>query len=151
MKGDEIMGQVNTSTPAKTYTLSDFIALKSSDELTYRHFAILEKYNNIEFLDHNLISDYLYELDELTMYVPLNDEQYKKYKYRPDLLAYDVYGSTQLDFIVMYMNGVIDPKEFDFTTVKLVYNSQLKEFLSEIETSESEYLSQTRADNNISD
>lgn len=145
------MGMLNIDTPALTYTLSDFIKLKSTDESTYRNFAIIEKIKGIEFIDHNLVSDYFDEMNQLAVNVTLSDEEYKKYRYNPDLLAYDVYGSTQLDFMILYLNGVIDPKEFDFKTIKLLYNSQLTEFLSEIKQSESGYIAQNRAENNINE
>ena len=140
-----------TRTPATTYTLDSFIQMKVADDMTYYNFSILEVNGNIQHLDRNIVEDYIPELTDMSVEIELTDDEYRKYKYAPDLLAYDVYGSVQLDFILLLVNDMIDPKEFDFTTVKLVYNSQLKEFLSEIETSESEYLSQTRADNNISD
>lgn len=135
--------------PALTYTIDDFIAMRYSDEITYRNFSILEKVNGIELLDHNLIEDYLEELISLCKEVPLTFEQYNKYKYAPDLLAYDVYGSTQLDFVILFANGMIDPKEFNLKKIKLPYASVLKQFLSAIYNAESNYIDQNRSDNKL--
>ena len=144
------MAEINYSDPALTYTLHDFVRVGMSDEMTYRNFSILEKIDNIEHLDHNLIEDYQEELESICINADLTDDQYKKYKYCPDLLAYDVYGSTQLDFVILFANGMIDPKEFDLKTVKLPYASHLKSFLSTIYNSESGYIEQNRSDNKIS-
>ena len=99
-------------TPDKTYTLDQFIDMKSVDTITYHNFSILQLIDGVEHLDHNIIEDYLPELKAVSINVPLDDEQYKKYKYAPDLLAYDLYGSVQLDFIILLLNDCFDPKEF---------------------------------------
>ena len=138
------------SNPALTYTLDDFIALQLSDEITYFNFSIVEKQDYIIFTDHNLIDEYLDELIALCKNVKLSDDEYKRYRYSPDLLAYDVYGSTQLDFIIMAANDMVNPQEFTLKTVKLPYNSYLKTFLSEIITANSGYLEQNRIDNGLS-
>lgn len=139
----------NVTDPALTYTLDDFISMKVTDEVTFHNFSIVEVVDSIELLDHNVIEDYFTELNSLCATVPLTDEQYKKYKYAPDLLAYDVYGSTQLDFLVLYVNDMIDFKEFDRKTIQLPYASALKAFLSEVYNTESGYIQQNRADNGL--
>ena len=132
-----------------TYTLDDFIKMQYSDDMTYRNFSILEVVDGKEFLDHNLIDDYLEILEQLCISVPLDNKQYKKYKYAPDLLAYDVYGTVQLDFVILKINGLIDPNDFDMKTVKLPYRSQLKAFLSAVYNKESGYIQQNRYDNGL--
>ena len=135
--------------PAKTYTLDDFVQMKFSDDMTYYNFSILEVVNGVEHLDHNLLEDYLPELIATCVDVTLDEDQYKAYKYAPDLLAYDLYGSVQLDFVIMMVNDTIDPKEFNRRTIKLPYASILNEFLQEIYGKEKEYIKSNRANNNI--
>lgn len=138
-----------TNDPATTYTLDEFISMRYSDDMTFRNFSILEVIDDVEYLDHNVLDDYLEELESICIDCPLDDDQYKKYKYAPDLLAYDVYGSTQLDFVVLAVNGMIDPKEFTLKTIKLPYKSALKSFLSAVYNSESGYIEQNRSDNGL--
>ena len=135
--------------PALTYTLEDFINFGVNDEMTYRNFSILEVIDGKEFVDRNIIQDYLGELESICQRVELTDEQYKEYKYAPDLLAYRVYGSTQLDFIVMYVNGIIDPAEFNMRILKLPYASHLKTFLNLVYNAEQVYIQRNRADNGL--
>ena len=130
--------------PATTTTLEDFIEMRSIDEMTYYNFSILEVINGVEHLNHILIEDYLEELKSACITVDLTLDQYKKYKYFPDLLSYDVYGSVQLDFIIMLLNDCIDPKEFDKKTVILPYASVLASFLNTVYSKEQLYIEENR-------
>lgn len=140
---------LSSSNPAYTFSLDDFIALRLTDDSTYFNFSIVEKQGNIIFTDHSLIDDYLSELTALCYPVQLTDEELKKYRYSPDLLAYDIYGSTQLDFIILKANDMIDPKEFNIKTIKLPYNSYLKSLLSDIVSANKGYIEQNRIDNGM--
>jgi len=138
-----------TNDPAMTYTLSDFINLGTQDETTYRNFSILSYRMNTEFVDQNILDYYLKELKSVCMKITdFTPEEIIKYKYAPDLLAYDVYGSTQLDFIVLLCNGMIDPKEFDFKRKYLLLprSSILKEFLSQVYNSETDWMDLNRSE-----
>lgn len=140
----------NTSNnPALTYTLENFVSMKYNDDLTYRNFSILEMINNLEFVDHCLIDEYLTELSSICVNVELSYDEYNQFKYAPDLLAYSVYGTTQLDFVILLANDMIDPKEFNLRKIKLPYASALKTFLSNIYNANNGYIQQNRADNNL--
>lgn len=140
---------MNIQTPALTYTLEDFINMQGTDNFTYRNFSILEKINGIELLDHNLIEDYRAQINDICATCELDIDQYKKYRYFPDLLAYDIYGSTQLDFIILFCNDMIDPKDFDLKVVKLPYGNKLRDALSEIYNAEQYYLANNKFFNQI--
>lgn len=134
--------------PAKTYTLQDFIDVGKQDELTYRNFSILRYNMQTEFAEQNILDYYLRELKNLCVKVnKITHEDIVKYKYNPDLLAYDIYGSTQLDFIILLCNGIIDPKEFDFKRnyLLLPQATVLNEFLSRVYNSESEWIDLNRS------
>jgi hypothetical protein len=135
--------------PAKTYTLTDFIGMKDVDETTYRNFSILEKINGIEFVDHNLLDEYKEYIYPLAVETELTDEEYKKYKYAPDLLAYDIYGSTQLDYFILFVNNMIDPKDFNKKKIKMIHTSVVRILLNEIMSANRGYIEQNRQDQNI--
>lgn len=139
----------NASEPSETFTLQDFINLKLMDEQTYYNLSIVEKINGVLFTDHSLIDDYLDELNQICVSVALTDDEVKKYRYSPDLLAYDVYGSVQLDFIILKANDMIDPKEFNIKTIRLPYKSALGSFVSEIISGNNGYIEQNRIDNKL--
>lgn len=135
--------------PALTYTLDDYINMQISDDMTYYNFSIIEVVNGVEHLDKNLIEIYIDELKSQCTYVTLSEEEYNKYKYNPDLLAYDVYGSIQLDFVILLLNDIYDPKEFTKRKLLLPHSSILSKFLSDVYSKESKYIEQNRIDNNI--
>lgn len=137
----------NVLNPATTYNIDDFIAMKNTDKLTYYNFSVLEKLKNIEFLNFNVIEEYLdiLPVEKIT----LEPEQMARYRYKPDLLAYDLYGSTQLDIVILLINDMVDPKDFDRTRIYLPYASALSEFLDRVYTANYTLLQQNRLDNNI--
>ena len=132
-----------------TYTLEDFIKMQVSDQLTFRNFSTVSVVNGVELTDKNLIEDFLPELTKNCIDVTLSSDEYIRYKYAPDLLAFDVYGSVQLDFIILYMNGIIDPKDFDFKIVKLVRSSVLKDFLNHVFGSQRYILENNKYENGV--
>ena len=132
--------------PALTYTLDQFIAMKNADDMTYNNFSIYGKIKEQNILESNLIDEYLDELSSLCSQVELSLEEYKKYKYAPDLLAYDIYGSVQLDFIILACNDMIDPKDFNLKRIKLPTVSRLREFLNEVYGANSNWITKNRYD-----
>lgn len=137
------------SDPSITYTLDQFIEMQVIDDLTYYNFSIIELIDGIEHLDHNLIEEYIDELENICTYAKMDQEQLNKYRYAPDLLAYDLYGSVQLDFIILLINDMVDPKEFDRSIVKLPYSSSLADFLGRVYNHEYQYLKINRTMNNL--
>lgn len=140
---------MSITNPALTYTLDDFISMKISDDMTYYNFSLLEVINGVEHLDTNLVEMYLPELESQCITVKLSDEELNKYRYFPDLLSYDLYGSVQLDFVILLLNDMYDPKEFNKYNIVLPHASTLSEFLNRVYSKEEGYLQQNRADNNI--
>jgi len=129
--------------PVYSYTLEDFVKLGDQDDLTYYNFSILRSADNITFADQSILDYYISEMRSSCKKVTdISKQEINKYKYRPDLLAYDIYGSTQLDFVVLICNGVIDPKEFDFKKKYLMLPTKqyLASLMSTIYSSESEWL-----------
>ena len=137
------------SNPALTYTLDDFISMQISDDMTYYNFSILEVIDGVEHLDSNLVEIYLEELKSQCISVQFSEEELKKYKYNADLLAYDLYGSVQLDFVILLLNDMYDPKEFTKKNVILPHSSKLAKFLNDVYSKEEGYIQQNRADYDI--
>ena len=135
--------------PALTYTLDDFVELQSVDNMTYYNFSILEIIDGVQHLDHNLVEDYLKELEATCVTLELSNEEMSRYRYNPDLLAYDIYGSVQLDFVILLLNDMIDPKDFDRKKLKLPYASSLSIFLNTLYSKEFNYINENRANNNL--
>ena len=126
-------------------SVQDFIALRSSDEITYYNYSILEYLNGFAMFLTNLLYDYQDELDEIAVTVSLTPIEKAKYRYKPYLFAYDVYGSTEAKFIIMMLNNIIDPKEFDFDKVKVIRYGDLITVLNRMQAVNEDYLNTNRS------
>lgn len=126
------MGLSNITDPNKTSTIEEFISFKDSDEVSYNNLSFRDRYDNISYPIKNIIDDYIYELMDLTKEVTLSDEEYLKYRYKPRLLANDIYENPELDFIILTINGICNMKEFDSRKIKLIKVDDLEEFLTSI-------------------
>lgn len=126
------MGISRATSPGKTSTISEFISFKNSDELSYNNLSFRDTYDSIIYPIKNIIDDYIDELMELTVSVTLNDVEYLKYKYKPKILAKDIYNNAELDFIILRINGICNMKEFDMRTMRLIKSDDLTDFLTSI-------------------
>ena len=126
-------------------SVQDFIALRSSDEITYYNYSILEYLNGFDMFLTNLLYDYQDELDEIAVTVSLTPIEKAKNRYKPYLFAYDVYGSSEAKFIIMMLNNIIDPKEFDFDKVKVIRYGDLITVLNRMQAVNEDYLNTNRS------
>lgn len=133
------MADLATQNPMYTHTLSEFILSGSNIQvISYPKLCFSEKHNNIVFTVKNILQDYLPELKEMCITVYLSDKEQRKYKYNPKRLAADVYGYTDLYYIILMLNGMIDVREFDeIATLKMLTKSDLNYALSTIYSAES--------------
>lgn len=148
--------RLTSVSPDKASSIEDFISAgEDSAIISYYNFSVLQvefskdKSIRIDFTIDNLINDYMDILLDNSIKVQLTPQEKIKYYYNPDLLAYDIYGSTELDFIIMQMNGIIDPKDFDMPVLKLVKKSVLINIMNRIYTAENKYLTTNRENNNL--
>ena len=126
------MATFSTLKSDQTITVQDFIAMRSSDEITYYNFSIVEYLNGYDMFITSLLYDYDEEFQDLVVYIKLTDVEKLKYRYKPYLFAYDLYGAREMSFIIMMLNGIIDPKEFDFDKVKVIRYEDLSTVLNRI-------------------
>lgn len=118
--------------PEKSYTVEQFITFKDDDTASYNNLSFRDKYDNIIYPIKNIIDDYTDELNELLVDVVMSESEFLKYKYRPKLLAFDIYGNAELDFLILAMNGICNMKEFDSKNIKLIKNKDLDSFITSI-------------------
>ena len=142
---------LTTNKVEETYTVEDFIELgKDIDDIQYYKFTILSKassdaVNPILYAEHNVIYDYEEEFKRLAETVEMTDSEFNKYKYKPKLLAYDLYGSTEFFFAILFINGMYSIKDFDKRNIKLIRKSVMSQLLTSIYNAEKNYLSANRS------
>ena len=125
----------------EAYSVSQFIALRDTDEVTYYNTSI----NNyipggIQFGIHNVLYDYEEEIQQSTVLLNLSDNEMTKYRFKPWLLSYDIYGSTELEFIIRMLNGYLQDYEFDFQKIKVLRPNVLSNIIGRIISINSQFL-----------
>lgn len=142
---------LSTNDVVKTYTVEDFIELgKDIDDIQYSKYAILSKPSNdienpIIYPENNVIYDYEEEFKKLALNVEMTDSEFIKYRYKPKLLSYDLYGATELYFTILFLNGTCNIKDFDRRNIKLIKKSVMIELLEAIYNAERSYISSNRS------
>ena len=135
----------STTKADATVSIQDFIALRNSDEITYYNYSILEYLNGYDMFITNLLYDYEDEINDLDVTIKLTNIERAKYRYKPYLLAYDIYGSTETKFILMMLNNIIDPKEFDFETIRALRPADLARLLNRINAVNDDFMSKMKS------
>lgn len=129
----------------ETITVQDFIAMRNSDEITYYNFSIVEYLNGYDMFITNVLYDYEEELRDLSVFIKLTDVERIKYKYKPYLFAYDLYGTREMAFIIMMLNGIIDPKEFDYNKIRVLRYNELTTIINRIGAINEDYINKNKS------
>ena len=122
--------------PEKTYTLQEFIKSKPVDNINLDTFSIFDKVNGTYMAIYNVLDNYYYELKKLSKLALMNEDEYEKYCMAPRILAYDLYGRTELFFILLFINDIFDVKDFNKKKIRIIEPDLLSDVLSEIYKSE---------------
>jgi len=128
-----------------TISVQDFIGMRSSDDITYYNYSILKYLNGFDMFVTNLLYDYEDEMADMAVTIKRTEKERVRYRYKPYLFAFDIYGSTEASFIIMMMNNIIDPKEFDFNRVKAIRYGDLITILNRMQAVNEEYLNENRS------
>lgn len=133
----------------KTYTVEQFISFRNNAYISYNNISFLDKYDNIKYPVKNVLDDYIDELMEITIDITMSDKEYNKYRYKPKLLARDIYENPELDFLILRINGICNMKEFDSKTIKLIKIDDLDNFISSIYNANKSDIDIYNSDSNI--
>lgn len=130
-------------------TIQDLINRKQTkgiiDYNTFSFSMTINKSITIPF-QNVITTTYAKELKTLAEEVTLTEEEYQKYKYKPKLLAYDIYNYTELFYIIDFLNNIYNIKDFNKRKLKLIPKRELFEFLSSVLQADSNYISEFNQD-----
>ena len=130
-----------------TSTLESFINYKNLDNnVYYKDLAIFEKSidGKSVLLSYNILNDYRKEIFDFVIPITLTNEEFQKYQYQPKKLAYDLYGSTEYYYMILFINSMTNIKEFNRRRINLMRAKDMSNILSAIYSSESEYIERTQ-------
>lgn len=123
----------------KTYKMDDLIHVGNSVDLTYAKTSLQDSITDIRYIVKNVMYDYIDELLDKSVIITLSDQEYRDYKYKPKLLSYKLYKTTDLSFAILIMNNLTSDKEFDLKKVRVVHPKDTTLFY-DILDSEKKYL-----------
>lgn len=96
-------------------------------------------------IEENIAARHTSFLDECKVKISMTEAQYRKYRCNAHRLAHDLYGYTELWFLILHANEMYS--EMEMTTKELyIYNpTELIKKLTEISIVEDDYLKKNRS------
>lgn len=116
---------------AKT-TITHIIEAYQYESVTEGSISFKEKINGeiiIKF--HNILSKYNDLMRKYIVEVELTDDEYQRYKCLPNLMSYDLYGTPELGYSILYINNMVSMCEFTKRKIK-VFSNSINDVLKEL-------------------
>ena len=95
-------------------------------------------------IEENIASRHTMFLDECKVKVTLTDAQYRKYRCNAHRLAHDLYGQTELWFLILHANEMYSEMEMTTKELYIYKPSMLIQKLTEISIVENDYIKKNR-------
>lgn len=124
-------------------TLDDLIRYSEVGNYTLPNISFIEQVDNLVVLDKLVYDDYRDRISQYIKQVKLTDEEYNNYKYRPEVLAYDLYGNQNLYHLLLFINNCSE-LEFDKYGVNIIPKEDLEEAIYKIISHEDDRLTNNR-------
>ena len=106
------------------------------NKFSYKTNLKLEDGTNAVFPLYNVIWDYQEDMIKDAYTTRLTDNEFQRYKYKPKLLAADLYGNPEVYYIILILNDMMEEGEFDSRIIKLLSRSDMQKYLTSIYNSE---------------
>ena len=126
-----------TGDPRVAHTFSEFmLSGRENSVISYDKLCFKEFHDNAHFVVKNVLDDYLWELKNGAKKCKLNDEEFRKYQYIPKRLCSDLYGTTEVYYVILAINNMCDIKDFNSKIIYLLPKDTMNYCLSKIYTAE---------------
>lgn len=131
-----MMTKINNNINSPYLSIQEFINRKAYTTISYQNLSYTQPFEDIIFPMKNILDDYIDYFKDKAVDIEFTDDEYFLYKYKPRLLSKYIYGSTELFFIILAVNGMASEKEFTKKTIKLVPSDTLSDMIQAIYNSE---------------
>ena len=123
-------------------TIKDYISDFNAEEVVSSAFFLKQVFDSSEYKMvvnfNNLVVKYMPEIKSLKTKIVLDNEEYRKYRFNPKKLSFDLYGTTELWFMILEANELYSTTEFDLQTIYL-YKTNIFDKLTRILNLETEF------------
>lgn len=106
------------------------------NQFSYKTNLQLEDGSTAVFPLYNVIWDYQDNMMKEAYTTQLTDDEFQRYKYKPKLLAADLYGNPEVYYIILILNDMMEEGEFDSKILKLLSREAMQKYLTAIYNSE---------------
>lgn len=137
---------MNSSNRGSMWSLNDFIREYNAEDFRVDSFFLKQVFWDQSTMNHkiivaesSIIDKYKTELDENKTAIELSTQEYFKYRYNPKLLSYDIYGTTELWFLILMANEMYSVTEFDLHKIVL-YNAEIINKVNHMLNMDSDFL-----------
>lgn len=139
-----------TLKPSQTSTVEDFIDTSDVIPMSYNILSLKNTLTNhdISIVVYNVLDDYYDEIMEKTVEYEFSNAEYDMYFQAPKLLSNYLYNNTELDFILMRINGIYDPKDFIMRKIRLISRIDMIGIISNIYNSNKKFIDEYNERNN---
>ena len=118
---------------SKVQTLSDFVRYGYTSSYSIQSISLFykDKENDIIYLDKLVYQKYDGLIMSMAQNVGLTDDEINKYKYSPELLSSDLYGTPNLSHLILYINRC-PAYSFKRKNIKLIQPSYIEKIFQKI-------------------
>jgi hypothetical protein len=134
-----------TLRPKRTASIDEFIEAGESVKITYDVFSLQDTvtgYDDVSMsrVTLNVLDDYIDDFKELSETITLTDAQFSKYCQAPKIFCDAMYGNMELDFVIMRLNDICDPRDFNMRTIKILSKSDMTSLLSKVYSANKKFI-----------
>ena len=130
---------------SKIRTLDDFKRFGYTESYTIPNSTYFQRYEDLVILKNLAYDKYDKYLSGISYLLELSDDDLNKYRFKPDLLSTELYGTPTLQHLILYINAT---SEYDFQSryVKLIPPDYIDQVYTYIMSHESSHI---KANNKI--
>lgn len=106
-------------------------SLKMTDFFLFEILSNTNQQEYIKTIEENILARHQSFLEENKVKITITDDEYRKYRCNAHWVSQDIYGTTELWFLILHANELYSESEFTMKEF-YVYNKSVMEKLSEI-------------------
>lgn len=124
---------------SKIQTLDDYIRYGRTSNYTVPTSSFIRRVDDLIIHDKFAYDKYHKLILNMSRYATLSDEELQVFKYRPDLISYKIYGTPNLDHLLLYLNHCSE-YEFDKKRIRIISLDNIQELFNFVMAHEAEFM-----------